>query len=154
MAGLLVPFQGLLLDLVLAVYSSQQGPIHVGGRVLGEEVLAPIVQAHAGLLPQSSTVNDPVDLMLLQESDAPALSCFLQLSIGELLQEGLLLLLDRPEARHVEQPDLAGRDAEYLAQDGVRYVLFVILGSDQPAELQFDQVVHLLLAELFYHFRN
>ena len=119
MAGLLVPFQGLLLDLVLAVYSSQQGPIHVGGRVLGEEVLAPIVQAHAGLLPQRSTVNDPVDLMLLQESDAPVLSCFLLLSIDKLLQEGFLLLLDRPEARHVEQSDLAGRDAEDPTQDDV-----------------------------------
>ena len=94
MMRLLEPLQGLPLDLVHGIYSSQQRPIDVRRRKLLVEVQASIEQAHACLLPQGPAINEPVDLMLLQEPEAPSLSWMQLLLADELLQEGQLLLLN------------------------------------------------------------
>ena len=81
------PLQGLLLNLVELIHSTQQRRIHVCCWKLTLEMMASIIEAHAGLLPQSPFVHNPTDLVLLEETEAPSLSLMLVLPILQLLQE-------------------------------------------------------------------
>ena len=84
----LEPLEGLLLYLVQLVHMPQQRWIHVSSRKLGHKMIAPIIQAHACLLPQGPLVHEPGDLVLLEETETPSLTLMLLLLIRELLQEG------------------------------------------------------------------
>ena len=69
---------------MLAINLSQQGRVHMGRRELLQELLGPIVEAHARLLPQGPGIHQPADLVLAEESEAPPLASLLLHLLGEL----------------------------------------------------------------------
>ena len=139
---------------MLQVNLPEQGRIHVRTRELLRELLAPIHQAQARLLPQRANIHEPGNLVLSQEAQAPALARIALHHLRELLEERLLLVLDGLESRRVQLPDLVGRDAEDLPQGGVGSMLHMLRRVDETAELELDDVVDLLLREILDHVVN
>ena len=93
----------------------------------------------------------PRDLVLLQEAVAPVLPSFIFVRQPQLLQERQTLSLGLQEAGHVELPDLLSRHSEDFAQGRIARQGRAIGLLDQPAPLEPDDRVHLLLRKLLHN---
>ena len=152
MLRLLEPLDRSLLYRMQGVDLPEQGAIQMSLREPTRELLASFDNAQASLLPQGPRIYKPFYLVVLQESQTISLSWAPLHPAPQLLQERQLLLCIAPEPLHVQLPDLGGRDAEDLAESGVRCVLHVVGRGHHPPELQFDDVVDLLVGEVLHHF--
>ena len=123
----------------------------MGGRELSLELLAPICQAQARLLPQRPWCDEPVDLMLFEEAETPPLARISLHRLRELLQKWQPLVCEGLEVLQVQPPDLRGGDAVDLAQRLVRHILLAGRRGYQATELQPYQVLDLLLRYLLDH---
>ena len=146
----LEPLDLLLLDLVEAVHFGEQGVVHSGVRELLLEVLDPLLQRHAGLQLQDLLVDDPVDVMRLEEPEPESLPA----SESLMRDEALLRRLELLEEGHVlapmpfiSGPDEIGDgvfgDLEDLGEDLVGDVGCVPWRSDELPELDLDEIIYL-----------
>ena len=85
--------------------------------------------------------------MLFQIAIAPSLTRVILQPRFHLLQQWLSLHPVLLEAGHVQPPDPLARHLEELAKDSIAHVRPVSWRCHQLAELQFDDVVDLLLSE-------
>ena len=85
--------------------------------------------------------------MLLEESIAPILAGQPLLLCKHLLQEWQLLYSDGFEARQIQLPDLLAAHTKDFPEHSVAHVGGVISRGHQLPELEFYQVVHLILGE-------
>ena len=89
--------------------------------------------------------------MRLQETKTISLSGWILLFYLQLLLQGHIFVFLLLEPGHVQPTDLRCRYFVELAKDLVAHERGVAYFGDQAAELEFDEVVNLLLADVLHN---
>ena len=105
-------------------------------RKFPQEVPAPIGQRHGGLSLQRCAAGHPLDLVLLDESEAPVLPCVLLPCLTQLFNERQVLSLILLEPILAKLSDLRSADFEDSAQHLVGRIGGVVLVSNDTPVLQ------------------
>ena len=146
-----MPAQLLLLDEVLGVDLAKQRRVDMGRRELLEEMAAPIGNGERRLPPERLAAGQPFYLVRLQEAEPVPLPSLCLLRLLQPRQQRKMAGLMSLETGQVQLADAAAGHAVDLAQDPVAHVGAIVVRGHELAELEFDEVVDLLIGELLHH---
>ena len=93
------------------------------------------------------TAEHPVDLMLLEEPEAPILSLIFNPSSSKLFNHRELLPLDFLEPGHYESSSLCRRYTEHLANCSIGSQSGEVRLGDDRAPPELDHIVNLLISK-------
>ena len=102
------------------------------------------------MLPEGVDARQPLDLVGLEEAEAPSLPFVFLPDVLHLVSKRQQLQLSLLESVLTKLPDLAARAAEDLAEGGVAHEGGALAVGDHAAVLELEDVVDLLFRVLLH----